>query len=146
MSTYSKYQFVPELQLIITSYYGDISMNDILQLTKAFMSDKDFNPEFDVLIDMRHCKGIAFRIELMDYIQYIRSSLKLKRKVKVGIVIHSLNQEFLIKVYKGFGPMLNMEIDYFHNDELYYQWMKFDEVQIAHINRILESMKPENTV
>ena len=145
MNKYTKYRFVPELNLIITSYHGDISMSDILQVTKQFTTDKEYNAEFDVLIDMKHCIGIAFRIELMDYVQYIKSSVKLKKKVKVGIVINTLNQEFLIKVYKGFGPLINMDIDYFRNEELCFEWMNFDNEQIKLIHEILESMKPENS-
>lgn len=143
MTKYSTYRFLPELNLVICSYHGSINMNDIVQLTKNVFNDKEFNPEYDLFVDLKDCQGIAFRVDIMDYIDFSRKSLKLQKKIKTGIVVQSLNQEFLVNIYKGFGYLMNMEIEYFKRIDQYTEWMKYNHDQIGLLGETMESMKKE---
>lgn len=146
MNKYSTYRLLPELHLIICSYHGSINMNEIIQLTRTVFNDKDFNPEYDLFVDLRNCRGIAFRVDIMDYIDFSKKSLKLQKKIKTGLVVQSPNQEFLVNIYKGFGYIMNMEIEYFKRIDQYIEWMKFSQNQVILLNSCLDSIQKEASI
>jgi hypothetical protein len=144
MDKYILHKIIPDQHLSIGRYFGSITINEIVQLTKNIFSDKDFDPEYDVLLDFRNCSGIAFKLDILDYIEFFRKSHKLEKKVRVGILYSSINQEFLIKVYKGFGAILKLDIENFKRIEDYFLWMNFSQQQQDLIIELMQSLRPDS--
>lgn len=143
MEKYYSYKILPELNLIVTTYQGDILMKDFVALVRLFMKDPDYLPTRNVLIDLKNCFGVAFRIDLLDFIQFMVNEVKLKSKVRTGIVINTLNQEFLVKFYKGFGNIINQETEYFKRFDDYFKWMEFTPEENKLVLDALKELKPE---
>lgn len=143
MEKYYDYKILPDLNLIVCTYQGDVLIKDFVALVRIFVKDPDYLPSRNVMIDLKQCVGVAFRIDLLDFIQFMVNEIKLNSKVRTGIIINSLNQEFLVKFYKGFGNIMNQEIEQFKRYEDYFQWMKFTPDENKLVLDALKELKPE---
>ncbi len=141
MKKFTSYKIVPELNLIIGNYQGNIGLKEVMLQTYSFTIDPDFNPEFNVLLDFRNSSAIAFRMDIDDYVRFLKKTLILKSKVMVGILYCTPNQEYLLKIYKGLGKFLNMEIGYFIHPETCMDWMGFSETEKSFISKTLTNLK-----
>jgi hypothetical protein len=141
MKKFTSYKIVPELNLIIGNYQGNIGLKEVMLQTYSFTIDPDFNPEFNVLLDFRNSSAIAFRMDIDDYVRFLKKTLILKSKVMVGILYRTPNQEYLLKIYKGLGKFLNMEIGYFIQLEDCLNWMNFSETEKSFISKTLTNLK-----
>jgi hypothetical protein len=145
MKKFTSYKIVPELNLIIGNYQGNIGLKEVMLQTYSFTIDPDFNPEFNVLLDFRNSSAIAFRMDIDDYVRFLKKTLILKSKVMVGILYRTPNQEYLLKIYKGLGKFLNMEIGYFIQLEDCLNWMNFTETEKSFISKTLTNLKYQST-
>lgn len=145
MKKFTSYKIVPELNLIIGNYQGNIGLKEVMLQTYSFTIDPDFNPEFNVLLDFRNSSAIAFRMDIDDYVRFLKKTLILKNKVMVGILYRTPNQEYLLKIYKGLGKFLNMEIGYFIQLEDCLNWMNFSETEKSFISKTLTNLKYQST-
>lgn len=145
MKKFTSYKIVPELNLIIGNYQGNIGLKEVMLQTYSFTIDPDFNPEFNVLLDFRNSSAIAFRMDIDDYVRFLKKTLILKSKVMVGILYRTPNQEYLLKIYKGLGKFLNMEIGYFIQLEDCLNWMNFSETEKSFISKTLTNLKYQST-
>lgn len=143
MNRLTDYTILPEINLILTVYSGEIIIQDFVNLTRRFIKDEQYKSEFHVLVDISQTNGIAFRLDVLDYVDFIRKNVSLKQKVKVGILIRGLNQEFLMKFYRTFGGLINMEINYFKEKEDYYRWMGWNEEEITQVDIALTQLRSE---
>ena len=141
MEKYTSYKILPELNLIVCNYQGEISITDVMNLTLAFVKDEQFNSDFNVLIDFRHSSAIGFRLDITDYVNFIKNNVALKNKVQVGITYSTPNQEFLLKIYRGFGKFMNLEIENFKQIEPCLVWLHFSESEAFFIMQVLDSIK-----
>lgn len=145
MGKYTSYKILPEFKLIICNYQGDISVKDVMQLTQTFVGDELFDPEFNVLIDFRNSLAIGFGLDIADYVKFFKKTVILKGKVMVGILYATPNQEFLLKIYKGFSKILNLEIEYFKQVEPCLEWMRFSPNEADLVIQALNSIKTATT-
>lgn len=141
MEKHLSYTILPELKLVICNYQGEISIKEVTQLTLTFIADPLFNPDFNVLLDFRNSAAIGFRVDITDYVDFLRKTISFKKKVKLGIVYSTPNQEFLLKFYKTFGKLLNLDIENFRQLEQYFDWMQFPENERQLITDSLQSIK-----
>ena len=141
MEKHLSYTILPELKLVVCNYQGEISIKEVTQLTLTFIADPIFNPEYNVLLDFRNSAAIGFRVDIIDYVNFLRKTISFKKKVKLGVVYSTPNQEFLLKFYKTFGKLLNLDIENFRQLEQYHDWMQFSEMEQLQINEALQSIK-----
>ena len=62
------------------------------------MEEPFYNPDYNLLMDFRDSLAIAFRMELSDYLDFFKKSVRLTRNAIVAILFASPKHEFLIKV------------------------------------------------
>jgi len=141
MEKHLSYTILPELKLVVCNYQGEISIKEVTQLTLSFIADELFNPEFNVLLDFRNSAAIGFRVDIIDYVNFLRKTISFKKKVKLGVVYSTPNQEFLLKFYKTFGKLLNLDIENFRQLDQYFGWMQFPDEEKQQIMDSLQSMK-----
>lgn len=138
---FTSYKISKELGLIICNYQGYNTIKHVIDLSKQFLTDTDYNPDFNVMIDFTDSKAIAFRLEVSDYVDFFMKSIKLTKNVKVGSLYSTPNQSFLLKIYKGFGKVMKIEIENFEYFDDYILWMNFNSDQTQQLREILQSIK-----
>jgi hypothetical protein len=140
MGKFTSYKILPEQKLIICNYQGGITIKDVIQLTQIFIADKDFNPAYNVFIDFRNSTAIGFGLDVADYISFFKKSVTVIGKVQVGILYSTPNQEYLLKIYKGLGKLINLDVENFRSIDPCLEWMHFlgdqKELVISELNFI----------
>jgi hypothetical protein len=117
-------------------------MTDIIGINHQFIADPLYSADFDVLMDFRNCEALIFRIEILEYINFFKNTIKLKKKVKSAIIINSMNAEFLFKTYKSFISLFNIETEKFHDLESCLHWLKPKQNEYAQVKENLLNMIP----
>jgi hypothetical protein len=141
MGKFTSYKILAELNLIICNFQGDISIREVIDLNLLFMNDPEFDPLFNVMLDFRNSSAIGFRLDITDYVAFLKKNISFKVKVKVGIVYSTPNQEFLLKFYKGFGKFLNLDIEIFKQVSPCLNWLGFSDFNADLISDHLNSIK-----
>lgn len=141
MGTFASYKILKEPNLIICNFQGDISIRDVMEINLRFINDPEFNPLFNVLLDFRNSSAIGFRLDITDYISFFKKNISLKEKVQLGIVYSTPNQEFLLKFYKGFGKLLNLDIESFKQLTPCLEWLGFSDHDAVLLSDNLNSIK-----
>ncbi len=141
MGKFTSYKILPEQGLIICNYQGEITIKDVIQLTQTFVADSLFKPHFNVLIDFRNSSAIGFRLDIADYVSFFNKTITPKGKVQVGIMYSTPNQEYLLKIYKGFGKLMGLEIEIFKMIDPCLDWMPFSVDDKEIVKRALNSIK-----
>ena len=145
MAKFTSHKILTELNLIICNFQGDISIREVMALNLEFINDPKFNPLFNVLLDFRNSSAIGFRLDITDYVTFFKKNISLKEKVQVGIVYSTPNQEFLLKFYKGFGKLLNLDIESFKQIAPCLEWLNFSENDATLVTNTLNSIKSSST-
>lgn len=141
MGNFTSYKILTEQKLIICNYQGEITIKDVMLLTQAFVADEAFNSAYHVLIDFRNSSAIGFRVDITDYVNFFKKTVAPKGKVKVGIMYSTPNQEYLLKIYKGFGKLMNLDIENFKLIEPCMEWMHFESQEKELVIKELNSIK-----
>ncbi len=113
MESFISYKILPETGLILTNFQFKVQIRDLKGITLKFMEDPLYNPDYNLLMDFRDALAIVFRMELSDYLDFFKKSVRLNRNVKVAILFTSPNHEFLIKVYKPMAKLFKMDVEKF---------------------------------
>lgn len=141
MTGYTSYQILPELQVILVNFQGKIKLNDLIQSNINFISDPDFDPIFDVILDFRDSMAIAFGMDMFEYINFFKKSVRLKQRVKVGILYQSPNQKFLISIYKPLASLLKMDVGDYEQIDACLMWMGYSDHDQLLIKASLQGIK-----
>ena len=72
-----KYKILHAQKIVIEYYSGPISLDDIKELKSTEIKDKDFNPNYNILMDGRETKLITNHQDILDLINYIKSNPKI---------------------------------------------------------------------
>jgi hypothetical protein len=72
------YQIFPELNLIIECYFGNTTVNDIIEQRKSVITDKDYKTHYNTMLDFRE-SFLNFDInELEDIFDFIKKNVYLE--------------------------------------------------------------------
>lgn len=116
-------------------------MKDVIQLNLQFITDKIYDPSFDLLMDFRDSTALAFKIDLADFFDFFKKNVVLKKKIRNGILFSTTNQKFLIAFYKPTARLLKIEVEDFTDLKVCLDWMKYSESQQVIVNEALKSLK-----
>ena len=140
MTNLSRYTLVPESRLLLCKYYGETYLEDIIKLTRLYISDKAFNASYSAIIDFRSCHLIGFGTEVYDFIDFIRNNYTLQTVFRNGILVNTEKQENLMNIYKPLASEIKLEIELFSNLNDCLSWLKIPEAKHSFIDRTLSNM------
>jgi hypothetical protein len=139
-SNYSAHVIVPELKLILCYFQGKVKISDLIQLNLAFINDKEFNPDFNILMDFRSSTAIAFGIEMKEFYTLLKQAVKLNKIVKNGILVNTPNQKYLANIFKPLAKLNKIDAQ----DFLYLKdcliWMGYSELEQVTIKDALSNL------
>lgn len=122
---YLSFCILPEYEVILCNLQGKIQLSDLIDLNIRFISDPLYHPSYNVILDFRESLTIGYRIDVAEYINFFRKSVKLKKIVKVGILYTTTNQEFLFNIYKAVGKLVKLDVELFKKIDACLQWIAF---------------------
>lgn len=144
MTNFNSYVILPELRLIVTNFQGKTQLDDVIQLNLKFLADQAYDSSYDMIMDFRDSLAIGFRMDLMDYVEFFKKSVRLKQKIRLGIMYQTSNQEFLLNIYKPIAKLLKMELEIFRTLDECLTWMKYADEEQVLIKEALSSIKSKS--
>ena len=140
MTNLAKYILIPESKLLLCKYQGETYLEDIIKLTRRYISDKAFDASFSAIIDFRSCHLIGFGTEVYDFVDFIRNNYTLQTVFRNGILVNTDNQENLMNIYKPLAKEIKLEIELFRDLNDCVTWLKIPEEKHSFIARTLSNM------
>lgn len=144
MTNFNSYVILPELRLIVTNFQGKTQLDDVIQLNLKFLADQAYDSSYDMIMDFRDSLAIGFRMDLMDYVEFFKKSVRLKQKIRLGIMYQTSNQEFLLNIYKPIAKLLKMDLEIFRTLDECLTWMKYADEEQVLIKEALSSIKSKS--
>lgn len=141
MTTYTSYTILPDQKVILTNFQGKIHIGDLISLNLRFISDPAYDSAYDLIMDFSQSIAIGYRIDLLDYIEFFKKNVRLKQRVRVGIIFTSPNLNYLIGIYKPIASLLKMEVKDFRQLDQGLQWMGYNEADQQQIRMALENIR-----
>jgi hypothetical protein len=114
---------IKDIGLIQARFFGKIEAKDMLDYLTDLYSMEDYNPIFPIIYDFRGCIAVGYRMEVIPFVKRLATLRSGLGKKKIGIVVDSLNQEFLVKAFIELATGLNLEIKMFEDPRECSQWI-----------------------
>lgn len=144
MTCFANYRIVPELRIIVSYYSGSLTLKDLIHLNKIFIKDDLFDPSYDSFVDFRDSIAIGFKMDILEYNNFVKSNVTFPKQIKNGIIYGTTNQKFLISIFQVISKLIKLNTQGFDNIEDYFQWMEFDESQKQLMLNVIEELKNPN--
>lgn len=117
----------PDLGFMTVKFFGHVGLTDMVQFTRVITKMPDYSPYFPLICDFRASKAVAYRIDINEFLKKFTSIVSIPHKKKYGLIYSTLNQKFLLSIFKLSGPLLNLEIELFSNLNDCIAWMTSEE-------------------
>lgn len=141
MDSFYSYSILPEQKLILCNFQGKISFSEVKRFTNEVIADPSYHATFSMLMDFRHSIAIAYRLELLEYADFLKKSISLEEEIQVGFLIHSYNQQFLMYLWKPIARALNMKAESFRQLDLCLTWLGLPPGEHSDISGKLDLIK-----
>jgi hypothetical protein len=114
-----------ELGVIVISFQGKIYPKDMIDMLGELFNHQDYRLDFPTIYDFSGSTAIGYQIDVMSFVkrlgEFRNSSSDHKR---IGVIVKTPNQKFLINVFLKFTPSFNLEIKVFEEANPCLIWMK----------------------
>ena len=117
----------PDLGFMTVKFFGHIGLTDMIQFTRTITQMSDYSPFFPLICDFRSSRAVAYRIDINEFLKKYNSIVSIPHKKKYGLIYSTLNQKFLLSIFKLSGPLLNLEIELFSNLDDCIAWMTAED-------------------
>lgn len=126
-----KYRIAIDQQLgfIVISFRDKIYANDMFDMLEQLYARADFDPKFPAIYDFTGSSAIAYRVDVVSFVERIRKlRLGISEKKKIGIVVNSINQKFLVGMFIKFINAMSLQVEMFDKTNSCLIWMTKDPV------------------
>ena len=114
---------VKDINLIQAKFFGKIESKDMLDYLAELYGLEDFDPTFPTIYDFRGCVAVGYRMEVVPFVKRLATLRSGHSRKKIGILVDSLNQKFLVKVFIELAVGLDLEIKMFEERDLCEKWL-----------------------
>jgi hypothetical protein len=137
-----KYSILKEVGLVIQFHQNKLTFEGIKKLKSDIINDKDFNPYYVFIIDVRKAEIIMTRTELEDYGDWVVENLKLKGLRRLALLTENPDQVVKSTIYTLNVKVSPLNYNIFSSLEGAIPWLNIDTANIdlirAEINKLVE--------
>lgn len=90
---------------------------------------KDYKSNYVLICDLKLSSAMGYRIDVISYVEHLRKLTWDSGCKKIGFIVGSINQIFLIENFIVLVKDLNFDVEMFENTELCLKWVS-DESDI----------------
>lgn len=141
MSIQTTYRIIPELRLILTYSHGKMQVTDLMQLSMKIIQDETYDATYDIIWDLRATTALGFKMDIMEYIDFLKNNLRLKNRIRSSVLLSTPNQKFLMSIFKPLAKLNNIDAENFLEIEKCFKWMGYSENEQVIINKAFAHMK-----
>lgn len=112
-----------DIGLIEIRFQGKIEAKDMISCLTELYRMEDFDPVMPTMYDFRECLAIGYRMEVVPFVKWLGELRSGLGKKKIGVIVDSFNQKFLVKVFMELAKGLNLEVEMFEKREEWERWI-----------------------
>lgn len=141
MHNITNYFILKERKLIIEYYSGKIYLNDFLKIHEKKSKDKDFNVNFNLLIDFRNAEILLSETDVLALVNFHKNNKKLFGKRKSAHLTQTPDQVLSGMHFDIFNKELPIIIKIFSTLEASLRWLGLEIEDIEIIKSNLDKLK-----
>lgn len=144
---FGTYRILKDNKLIIEHYSGFFELIDSFYIKKIEISDPEYNPNFNMIIDFRKAKISVNSKDVNSYIDFFKSQPKMHGNRKTAFLIDSPKEAAITTLYSNHVSTLSYIGKVFSTIEAAVKWLRIDNLDKHFIENTIEALKtPENNI
>lgn len=142
MTKLANYKIIPEAELMIANYSGQIGLDDMIAMNKKIVADRRFNPHFNIIVDIRKLDYILKFSEAMTLADYYRKNYDGIASERVeAILTTNENQTAGALLFEKISDDLPMRFKTVVTTPAAFDWVGVKPEYADQIERELENLK-----
>ncbi len=137
------YQIYPDKKLIVEYYYGSVRLNDLILYQNNVSFDKNYNPSFNVINDYRDAKLVLNESDIVNYINFIKTSPKLNGSRRVAQITNSPDQVVTATLFNLLKKDLPVNVHVVSTLEAAINWVGLDYMDRNLVNKCFGQIKSQ---
>lgn len=121
------YELDEDKKLILTVFHGDVSADELVRHTRAFINDARIDSQFSHLVDTSMTKSIGLHSDAIASISRITAAVEFLKDGKTAIVAEQDVAFALSRMYQSYSDMWKRNIEVFREMEDARRWLGLDE-------------------
>lgn len=100
-----KYYIIQEKRIIVEIIKGSCTLNEYISFKEKLIEDKDFNPDYSYIIDIREIDLVfssELRTRMKEYLEFEKSKDFLSNKKKIAVITNTPDQVVYSTINKIF--------------------------------------------
>ena len=138
---YSKYKILQDKQIIIEFHSGVMTLEELELFTSNQIKDPFYNPDYNMLIDIRDVEVELNAEEVDKYVKYVLTHDNIHGKRKDAILTNTSIQVALASLYAGMQHLLKTQIEVFSTIESALRWIATSPISEREVSSIIEELK-----
>ena len=143
-----KYRIAIDQQLgfIVISFREKVYANDMFDMLEELYVREDFDPKYPAIYDFTGSAAIAYRVDVISFVERIRKLRSgISEKKKIGIVVNSINQKFLVNMFIKLINAMSLQVEMFDRTNSCINWMSEDpDIQDKLLELIIQNKQQLN--
>lgn len=141
MTNAMQYQIIPDRNLILEYFSGEIHKMDILNFKNEISKNVAYNQTYNIIHDFRDATFIANVDEVKSFIELIKANKKIYAQKKVAFITDKPNQVSITYLFKAFKNETLLIADTFSTVEGAVVWVGLKPTETDYINSLFEELK-----
>jgi len=138
-----KYSVFPDLKVVIEYFDDVITLSDIIEHKKNIVIDKQYNLNYNSIIDFRNAQLLLNEDDLNDYINFVITKSKINGKRKVALLTDTPNHVVVLTMFDMLSKSLPMKYNIFSTMEASLEWVGVSVCYIDLIDKCIENLKSD---
>jgi hypothetical protein len=141
MSHRINYKIIPELQVAVEYYEGQLSLNDIIEFELREMENSEYSPKLNFIADFRNAELIASEGDVKKFIDFLKKTKGIVDQRKVALVTETPNQVVLTTLYALYTSDMPVKNKVFSTLDAAMKWLEIKEESHKIILKSLEELR-----
>ncbi|MCE1198561.1 MAG: hypothetical protein LWW85_06295 [Marinilabiliales bacterium] len=136
----AKYLILSDLRLVLESYQGDVTLNALVSHKQMMMSDPSFDPNFNILIDVRGCSFNMDKLDLQRFLEYGRSEAKMRFQRRTALLAETPEQTAATSLLVNRAHDMPILMEVFSTETAAMRWVGLQMTSFNFISMLLAGM------
>ena len=136
-----KFKIYPEIEVVLVFYFGAISKECIDEHLNRLTSDKDYNPNYNVISDISNADLLLSNSELNSTVRKVSDKKVTVGKRKQAFIIKSSSQQAISSIFSMMVRNLPMKISIVKSKREACEWIDVNPDFFDFINHEIDSFK-----
>lgn len=111
---------------VVANFGGQLTLNDMLCFVKDLYSHEEYKSSLLTVYDFKLSSAICYRIDVISFVEHLKKLNWGSKRRKIGFIVGSINQRFLIRTFMVLTQGLNFDVEMFENKEACINWITED--------------------